>query len=269
MTNPSFKLDDFEGPLDLLLHLIDRNKYNILDIPIASITAQYMEQIAQMDQDRLESMSDFLVMAATLLEIKARMLLPPEKDEEGQDIDPRSELVEQLLQHKMYKYLSEDLQKRQDGAETAFYRQEAIPEEVKSYREPVDLDDLLGDVTLARLHEVFLDIMRRREDRIDTAHSSFGRIEKEEVDAKEVLRNVTGSIYQKKRCTFRSLVTAKKGKMYTVVAFLTILELMRMGRVGVEQDDTFGEIVITAKDRSEWTDGYDETEEMEELLTDW
>ena len=250
----SFKLKDFEGPLDLLLHLIEKNKADILDIPISLITDQYMAYMEQIEEERLENMSEFLVMAATLLDIKARLLLPPEKDEEGTEIDPRSELVQQLLQYKMYKYMSYDLQQREDGASRVLYRSEQLPKEVKNYRAPVDPGELLSDVTLKKLNEIFTEVMKRSDDRIDPIRSSFGRIEKEEVDTRLVLRQVTSRIRTKKRCTFRSLLTSGKGKMYTVVTFLLILELMKMGRIGVEQDDTFGEIMITASGEEIWSE---------------
>ena len=100
-----FKLEKFEGPLDLLLHLIDKNKVDIYDIPIALITEQYMEYLDQLKEDDydMDTMSEFLVMASTLLDIKCRMLLPKEKDEEGEEIDPRTELVQRLLEYKIYK----------------------------------------------------------------------------------------------------------------------------------------------------------------------
>ena len=247
-----FKINAFEGPLDLLLHLIDKNKADILDIPIALITDQYMEYLEQIREERLENMSEFLVMAATLLDIKSRLLLPPEKNEEGEEIDPRDELVQQLLEYKMYKYMSYDLKDREEDAGKSLYRQERLPKEVRCYRPPVDPEKLLGDLTLARLNEIFLEVMKRSADRLDPIRSSFGRIEKEEVDTKQVMTHVTDRIMNRKKCTFRSLLTAKRGKMYVVITFLTVLELMKMGRIGVEQDDTFGEILITAKEKSEW-----------------
>ena len=103
------KLEVFEGPLDLLLHLIEKNKVNIYDIPIAQITDQYMEYIHQMQREDLNIMSEFMVMAATLISIKCRMLLPKEVNEEGEEEDPREELVRQLLEYKMYKYMSYEL----------------------------------------------------------------------------------------------------------------------------------------------------------------
>ena len=110
------KLPVFEGPLDLLLHLIDKNKIDIYDIPIVEITDQYLEYIHQMEREDLDIMSEFMVMAATLLDIKCRMLLPKEVNEEGEEEDPRAELVQQLLEYKMYKYMSYELRDRMGGA---------------------------------------------------------------------------------------------------------------------------------------------------------
>ena len=175
------KLQVFEGPLDLLLHLIDKNKIDIYDIPIVEITNQYMEYIQAMEKEDLNIMSEFLVMAATLLDIKCRMLLPKEINEEGEEEDPRAELVEQLLQYKMYKYMSYELRDRQMDGEQVLYKDPSIPNEVLEYVEPVDLDELLGDLTLAKLNRIFKEVMKKQVDKIDPVRSKFGKIEKEEV----------------------------------------------------------------------------------------
>jgi segregation and condensation protein A len=125
------KIENFEGPLDLLLHLIDVNKFNIFDIPIVEITEQYLEFVRNMETKDLNVMSEFLVMAATLLEIKAKMLLPVEVNEEGEEIDPREELVQKLLEYKMYKYMSYELKDRMQDAAKAMYKEPTIPEEVE------------------------------------------------------------------------------------------------------------------------------------------
>ena len=148
------KIENFEGPLDLLLHLIDVNKFNIFDIPIVEITEQYLEFVRNMKTKDLNVMSEFLVMAATLLEIKAKMLLPVEVDEDGEEIDPREELVQKLLEYKMYKYMSYELKDRMQDAAKAMYTEATIPEEVEGYIEPVDLEKLLGDLTLKKLNEI-------------------------------------------------------------------------------------------------------------------
>ena len=127
------KLQVFEGPLDLLLHLIDKNKIDIYDIPIVEITRQYMEYIREMERTDLNIMSEFLLMAATLLDIKSKMLLPKEVNEEGEEEDPRQELVEQLLQYKLYKYMSYELRDREMDSDRVLFKEAAIPQEVQEY----------------------------------------------------------------------------------------------------------------------------------------
>ena len=257
----SFKLDAFEGPLDLLLHLIEKNKVSIYDIPIALITQQYLEYMDMMRRQDLEIMSEFLVMAATLIDIKARMLLPPEKNEEGEEIDPREELVQKLLEYKMFKYMSADLRQMEEEGLKRLYRGSSIPEEVRKYRPAVDPDEVLGDVTLGQLHAVFRDVLKRSIDRIDPIRGTFGQIRKETVDASEILRDVGKRIRSRKRCTFRSLLSSKMGKMYIVVTFLTILELMKTGMIEAHQDETFGDIMIEAREDASWDE--------ETVLAEW
>ena len=158
------KLEVFEGPLDLLLHLIDKNKVDIYDIPIVEITNQYMEYIRGMQHEDLNVMSEFLVMAATLLDIKCRMLLPKEVDENGEEIDPRAELVEKLIEYKVYKYAAVELRDMQVYAGKSLYKEPTIPDEVAKYAPPVDLDNLLKDVDLEKLNEIFKMVLKRQMD---------------------------------------------------------------------------------------------------------
>ncbi len=240
------KLQVFEGPLDLLLHLIDKNKIDIYDIPIVEITNQYMDYIKAMEREDLNVMSEFLVMAATLLDIKCKMLLPKEVTEDGEEEDPRQELVEQLLQYKMYKYMSYELRDRElDGGRT-MYKDPTIPEEVMNYVEPVDLDELLGNLTLATLNRVFQDVIRRQEDKIDPVRSKFGKLEKEEVTVEEKLETVTDYAREHKHFSFRTLLDSQKSKMQTVVTFLAVLQLIKEGILIVQQEHAFDDIMITA-----------------------
>lgn len=241
------KLEVFEGPLDLLLHLIDKNKIDIYDIPIVEITNQYMEYIRNMQHEDLNVMSEFLVMAATLLDIKCKMLLPKEINEEGEEEDPRKELVEQLLQYKMYKYMAFELKDRQTDAEQVLYKSPTIPEEVQKYVEPVDLDLLLGGLTLSKLNQIFKDVMRRQDDKIDPVRSKFGKIEKEEVPLPAKLTYVEDYARNHKRFSFRQLLEEQKSKMHVVVTFLAILELMKMGTIRVEQEEICGDIMIDSQ----------------------
>lgn len=240
------KLQVFEGPLDLLLHLIDKNKIDIYDIPIVEITNQYMEYIRAMEKEDLNVMSEFLLMAATLLDIKCKMLLPKEVNEEGEEEDPRAELVEQLLQYKMYKYMAYELKDRQVDGERMMFKGATLPKEVLEYCEPVDMDALLAGLTLSKLNAIFEDVMKRQEDKVDQVRSKFGKIEKEEVTLPDKMEYVEQYANQHKTFSFRQLLVEQKSKMHVIVTFLAILEMMKTGILQIEQEDTFGEIMITS-----------------------
>lgn len=240
------KLQVFEGPLDLLLHLIDKNKIDIYDIPIVEITNQYMEYIEAMEKEDLNVMSEFLVMAATLLDIKCRMLLPKEENEDGEEEDPRQELVEQLLEYKLYKYMANELRERQNDSEYVMYKEASVPEEVLSYEEPVDLDALIGDLTLTKLNVIFQDVMKRQVNKIDPVRSKFGKIQKEEVTLPDKLQYVTEYAGNHKNFSFRELLKKQSSKTQLVVTFLAILQLMKEGTISIEQEQPFDDIMITS-----------------------
>ncbi|MDD6571834.1 MAG: segregation/condensation protein A [Thermoflexaceae bacterium] len=239
------KLQVFEGPLDLLLHLIDKNKVNIYDIPIVLITEQYLEYVNAMDKTDLNVVSEFLVMAATLLDIKSKMLLPAEVNEEGEEEDPRAELVEKLLEYKMYKYMAYELKDRQVDAMRSLYKASTIPPEVEAYREPVDIEKLVSDVTLRKLNDIFNEVMKRQEDKVDKVRSNFGKIEKEEVNLLEKIEYVKEYARKNGRFSFRQLLMESSSKMQVIVTFLAILELMKTSFIRVEQDYTFADIRIS------------------------
>lgn len=243
------KLPVFEGPLDLLLHLIDKNKIDIYDIPIVEITDQYMEYIHQMKAENLNVMSEFMVMAATLLDIKCRMLLPKEINEEGEGEDPRAELVEKLLEYKMYKYMSYELRDRMEEAGKVFYRRPDIPKEVLEYQVPVEPSELLEGITLEKLNAVYRSVIRRREDKMDPIRSKFGKIEKEEVNLPEKMDYVRAYAVNHKRFSFRDLLEAQAGKMQIIVTFLAVLELIKMGEIRVSQEELFEDIQIDYKEK--------------------
>lgn len=242
------KLQIFEGPLDLLLHLIEKNKVDIYDIPIVEITAQYLEYIKAMETEDMNVMSEFLVMAATLLEIKCRMLLPREVDEEGEEIDPRAELVQKLLEYKMYKFMSYELKDRQVDAARTLFREKSLPKEVADYRSPVDMKELLGDADLAKLQSLFKMVMKRQEDKIDPVRSQFGNIEKDEVDMDAKTDYVERFLQVHKTFSFRELLEKQRSKMEIIVTFLVILEMMKLGKISIVQENTFDDIIITSKE---------------------
>ncbi len=239
------KLEAFEGPLDLLLHLIDKNKVNIYDIPIVVITEQYLEYIKQMKTKNLEIMSEFLVMAATLVNIKSKMLLPAPETEEEETVDPRQELVERLLEYKMYKYISEELKDKQMDASRALFKAPTIPQEIADYREDVNVDELLSDLTLAKLHEIFKSIVKKQVDKIDPIRSKFGKIEKEDVNLSAKFAQIQEFGLKHRYFSFRNLLEAQMSKMEVIVTFLSILELIKIGRIQIEQECLFDDIMIT------------------------
>lgn len=243
----SVKLEVFEGPLDLLLHLLEKNKVNIYDIPIVEITDQYMEYIDEMRQRDLEVMSEFLVMAATLLSIKAKMLLPKKKNEDEEEVDPREELVQQLLEYKMYKYMAYELKDRQIDAEKSMYKKPTIPEEVKSYEEPVNLDELVKGITLQKLNKIFKDVMKKQVDKVDPIRSKFGKIEKEEFSLEEKMLYVENYALNRSKFSFKNLLEEQSSKTEIIVTFLAILELMKSGKIYISQKEIFGDICIESK----------------------
>ena len=233
--------------MDLLLHLIEKNKIDIYDIPIVEITAQYLEYIKQMKEENMEICSEFLVMAATLLDIKCKMLLPVEENEEGEPEDPRAELVQQLLEYKMARQLSLELKDRQMTAAQVIYRTKSIlPDEVKSYEAPVDYDELRGDMTLPKLHEIFKAMLMRQEDRIDPIRSRYGNIEKEDIDMDEKTLFVQAYAREHKTFSFRKLLEKSTSKAELVVTFLIILELMKSGEISGSQENIDDDIMITS-----------------------
>ncbi|MCQ2524483.1 MAG: segregation/condensation protein A [Lachnospiraceae bacterium] len=244
----SVKLEVFEGPLDLLLHLIEKNKVDIYDIPIVEITNQYLDYIKQMESRDMNIMSEFLVMAATLVDIKCRMLLPKEVDEDGVEEDPRAELVQKLLEYKMYKYMAFELKDMQMDAGFTLAKKETLPDDVKNFREPINYEELIGDMNLSRLHEIFSEMMKREESKIDPIRNNFGNIQKEEVDSEAKLAYIETFIRTNKRFSFRNLLEKQHNKQEIIVSFLVILELMKMGRITIEQDNLFDDIMIISNE---------------------
>lgn len=242
------KINVFEGPLYLLLHLIEKNKIDIYDIPIVEITDQYMEYIHGMETEDLGTMSEFLVMAATLLDIKCKMLLPREVNEEGEEEDPREELVQKLLEYKMYKYMSYELKDKLDGAAGVFYKKATIPGEVLKYREPVDPQELLSSLTLEKLNQIYQSILKKQESKLDPIRSKFGTIEKEEVSLSDKMVEMRDYAASHRNFSFRSLLEGQTSRIQVIVTFLSILELMKMGYVCVEQEELFDDIQVQVKE---------------------
>lgn len=238
------KLDQFEGPLDLLLHLIDKNKINIYDIPISEITEQYMIYLKEFQKENLDVMSEFLVMAATLLDIKSKMLLPATVEEDGEEVDPRTDLVEQLLQYKMYKYFSYVLKDRQIDANRSLFKEASLPKEVESYRQPIDLEAMCKNHNIAKLNKLFNELLKKQDNRMDPERAKFGKIEREEISVEEAILAMKTYAKGHKHFTFREALKNKQSKMEMIVTFLAILELMKLGNICITQKEIFADIEI-------------------------
>lgn len=241
------KLEVFEGPLDLLLHLIEKNKVDIYDIPIAMITDQYLEYIRKMDREDMNVTSEFLVMAATLLDIKCRMLLPKEVNEEGEEEDPRAELVEKLIEYKLYKYMSLELKDRQVDAVKTVFKKPTLPKEVMEFKQPIDYDELVGDMDLSKLNRIFKSVMQKQADKIDPIRSQFGRIEKEDIDSEAKEAYIEMYVATHRTFSFRDLLEKQRSRMEIVVTFLIILEMIKTGLVKIMQEAIFDDIMITSQ----------------------
>lgn len=227
-----FLAESFEGPLDLLLYLIKRQNLNILDIPVAQITAQYMEYIALMKDMRWELAAEYLLMAAMLAEIKSRMLLPrPQADEEDEG-DPRAELVRRLQEYERFKKAAEDLDSL-PRVERDIRIAEIKGPDLKIVRKPAEVD--LKDILTA-----FKDVMAR------AALHEHHHIELEPLSVRERMSAVLDSINADTFTDFGDLFTVEEGRHGVVVTLLAILELIKQSLIEIIQTENFGQIHVKA-----------------------
>ena len=246
----SVKLESFEGPLDLLLHLIRKDELNIYDIPIADITRQYLEYIRLMEELNLEVAGEFLVMASTLLQIKSRLLLPTPVDEEGnvEEEDPRAELVRRLLEYQRYKAASLLLRERDLLGRDTFARKFDPPDLVDLAPEegPLELElfqlidafrQLLAKMPAAAIHQVAADSTMSIADRIT---------------------EVLAFIVDRDTALFDELFDERSNREFFVVTFLAILELCKLRMINIIQDERYGSILLTPAVRIEPDDPEEE-----------
>jgi segregation and condensation protein A len=236
------KLQAFEGPLDLLLHLIDKAEVDIYDIPIAEITDQYLQYISMMKIHDLEVSSEFLVMAATLLEIKSKMLLPkPRKDEDAEEgIDPREELVQKLIEYRKYKEVSFELKDKLSIFEKVFYKP---PEPIEDYIPDVSS---ISNVSLDLLVVSFKNIILRNSMK---KSSSFREIYREVVTIDDKIKLIGKLLINKHSFYFDDLFLNSCSKYEMLVTFIAVLELMKRKSITVEQERNFSRILIKRRNK--------------------
>ncbi len=242
----TFKLQDFEGPLDLLLYLIEKNKMSIYDIEISAITNQYMEYLEDSAFIELEQLSDFIVMAANLILIKSKMLLPKSsKFEEGSEEDPREELVRKLLEYKKIKYVSSKLIEYQSLSHSCCFRNVAAHIDIPEIA--VDCNEILEDVTLQTLYYTFQELIKQKD--WDVRERSERKID-HSILRKDVYTIEQKSIYilqliiLNQRTSFFEICRPEMPKIELIVTFMALLELVHKKKVVIIQEDLRGDIVI-------------------------
>lgn len=232
---------DFEGPLDLLVYLVQKNEVDVYDIPIALIAAQFLEYLESMGPERLESAGDFLLMAATLLRIKARMLLPRPEPLDDEDIeDPRRELVTMILEYQQFREIADQLKDR-EAAQSAVYGRVDPGAGLAELGAGDDVDEEPGHrATLGDLLKAFSSVME------EAARDRVHRLEPIGVTIEEKVRFVRGRLRQEGRTSFRELFVEGEPRSHWIVTFVALLEMAREGEIRLRQGDRFGEIHVYA-----------------------
>jgi segregation and condensation protein A len=237
------KLENFEGPLDLLLYLIKEHEVDIYDIPISLVTQQYLQYLELLKLLDLEVGSEYLLMAATLLRIKSKMLLPrrPEGDEE-EAADPREELVQRLLEYRQFKEAAGVLNEHQDRNADVFYH--PIAENWDEEMNGVETLDtrLAGNLNLWDLLQAFKFTLDRAADDFDRT------VERESISIEDRMDDILGNLKKRKNLFFSSLFQEDLSRSFLIITFLALLELIRQNRVVFEQTDSLGEIWLTLSD---------------------
>lgn len=245
VNRPSYqvRIDAFEGPLDLLLHLIRSQELDIYDIPISQITDQYLEYLELMESLDLSLAGEFLEMAATLIRIKVRMLLPPPETEGEEEEDPRQDLVRRLVEYKEFKEAARSLSEREE--ERRDHHPRAVDISPFIDEEP-DTEELLRDVTLFDLVDALKDVLSRIPHRID-----IHAVDLDEVTVEERIAFLRNAVRPGESVRFDTLFEGAATRSQIIATFIALLELMRQGALLAAQERVFGEILITARTEEE------------------
>lgn len=238
-------LSAYQGPIDLLLTLIRRHEINIYDIPIAQLTTQYLQEVANMPPD-MGRLSEFLVMAATLLEIKSQMLLPrPKTKQDEEPEDPREALVQKLLLYKHAQALAEELNKRIPIGErlTSTGDNEMLTQINKDAKSQPYESDM---VPLSYLMEIFADVLSRKEERADTVRAYFGELPRDNFTVEEKIVFVHRELRAHGRLNLRFLFENCRSKNEMVVTFLALLEMVHKSEIRLTQHESFADVEVLA-----------------------
>lgn len=229
------KLDQFEGPLDLLLFFIKRDELNIYDIPISKITKEFLDYVNLIQMLDLELAGDFILMASTLMHIKVRLLLPREIDEKGEEIDPRSELIQALLEYKKYKEMSEELSFFETSQRKINYRGNYSADEKIA---PPDYEILLKNVTIFDLAKAIKKVLDGVKPEV------FHEIKKINISIEEQISFIMSNLEKETELHFLSLINDMREKIRIVITFVALLELTKMGMIGIKESPNFNDFVL-------------------------
>jgi len=232
--NIEIKINEFEGPLDLLLHLIKESKMDIFDLKIEVITDQYLEYINKMEEMNLDIASSYLVMAAELIEMKSRMLLPRHEEDEEQEEDPQEQLVNRLIEYQRYKDLTKEFKELEEERHKVYTKS---PENIKEYLPEVEVISNT-DVTLDDLIKAFQKFLERQKEN-EPLSTKVTKKEMSVEDRRKFIRNI---LKKKHKFNFLELFDVLT-KEYVVVTFLAILEMARQNELIIVQESNFGEIM--------------------------
>ena len=233
------RLNQFEGPLDLLLFFIKRDELNIYDIPIAKLTKEFLEYVNLIKILDLEVAGDFILMASTLMHIKVRMLLPREIDEKGEEIDPRADLVKALLEYKRYKEMSEELSYFESNQRKRKLRGN-FSEDIKEA--PNEYDILLKNVSIYDLAKAFKFAIEQ------IKYEPVHQVQKLNVSIEEQVEFIVNKLKEFQELHFLNLIEEIKEKIRIIVTFIALLELVKIGRISIMTTTSFNDFIITLKD---------------------
>ncbi|MFQ9248790.1 MAG: segregation/condensation protein A [Clostridium paraputrificum] len=241
MELPKIKVADFEGPFDLLLHLIKKNKMNIYNVEIYKVTNQYLRYLDEMKEMDLEITSEFIVVAATLIEIKSKTLLPKHKVEEEDEEDIEKKLLEKLIIYKKIKEATEFFKGKYTSSGNIYTKKPEVIEEIKG---PVDNDELLRNVTLLDLYNIYNNLLEIYLNKQNKGNVIQKKIYVDKYKIEDKLDYLSEKLKEKKITEFSDLMMECECKLECVVTFLALLELMKQRMVKVYQTGSFGEILI-------------------------
>lgn len=247
-SNFEIKLPLFEGPFDLLLFFIERDELDIYDIPIASITNDFLDYIHRLEELNIEVASEFILVAATLMRIKSKMLLPrPQIDEFGNEIDPREELVKHLLEYKRYKSVVETFQKME---ETELQKEPRgnIAKELKLLAETVDVESELQDVDLYKLMKVYERVLQRRKEEMNKPIHQVFTFPYTIQGQKDY---IVHTLRQQKTLAFTDILSTYNSRIGLIFNFLAILEMLAVGDLSIQVGEGFNNFWISLKESSE------------------